>query len=189
MKATEEVVRSRLALMAAALVLSTAVACSDDGSREQASQLDPALTTIVSSEGTPSPPQIVKVLAPTSGEATSPGGAVSAGGPGLSVADAIASTLEGPLLVNGFIFTEAGDVWLCGSLLHGDPTPADLLPGSVWEEHAMCGEPRIEVSGLDPATVESFEFHGGTGWTNEPTQVLGVKVDGVLTVSATTLAQ
>ena len=91
--------------------------------------------------------------------------------------------------MNGFIFTEAGDVRLCSSLLHGDPTPADLLPGSVWEAHAMCVEPIIEVSGLDPATVESFEFHEGAGWTNEPTQVLGVKIDGVLTVSGTMLAQ
>lgn len=182
-KTTEEIVRNRLAVTAAVLVMSVAVACSNDGSREQTSQLDPALTTIVSSEGTPSPPQIGEVLTPTSGEATSAGGAVSGVGPGLSVADAIASTLEGPLLVNGFIFTETGDVWLCSSILHGDPTPADLLPDSVWEEHAKCGEPIIEVSGLDPATVESFQLHEGAGWTNEPTQVLGVKIDGVLTVS------
>ena len=168
--------RNRLALMGAALVISVAAACSDNGSSEHASQPDSAPTTIVITAGTQPPVQVV-------------GGAVSGVGPGLSVADAIASTLEGPLLVNGFIFTEAGDVWLCSSLLHGDPTPADLLPGSVWEEHAMCSEPRIEVSGLDPATVESFEFHEGAGWTNEPTQVLGLKIDGVLTVSETMLAQ
>ena len=189
MEATEDIVRNRLALMGAALVLSIAVACSDDGSSEQASQLDPALTTIVSSEGTPSPPQISEVLAPTSGEATSAGGAVSAVGPGLSVADAIASTLGSPLLVNGFIFTEAGEVRLCSSLLHGDPTAADLLAGNVFEEHVMCGEPTIEVSGIDPATVAGLEFHGAAGWTNEPTRVLGVKIDGVLTVSGTMLAR
>ena len=188
-KRTEDIVRNRLAVTAAALVMSIAIACSNDEPAERASSLDSALTTIVSSEGTPSPPQIAEVRTPTSGGATSAGGALSAVGPGLSVADAIASTLEGPLLVNGFIFTEAGDVWLCSSLLHGDPTPADLLPGSAWGEHAMCGEPIIEVSGLDPATVEGFQLHEGAGWTNEPTQVLGVKVDGVLTVSGTTLAR
>ena len=101
------------------------------------------------------------------------------------------------MLVNGFIFTETGDVWLCDSLLHGDPTAADLvIPGSVseehasvWEEHAMCGEPRIEVSGLDPATVESFESHEDAGWTDETTQVLGLMIDGVLTVSGPMLAR
>ena len=156
--------------------MSIALACSNDEPEEPASPLDPALTTIVSTSGTQLPVHVAGV-------------AVSGVGPGLSVADAIASTLEGPLLVSGFIFTEAGDVWLCDSLLHGDPTPADLLPGSVWEEHAMCGEPTIELSGVDPATVEGIEFHGGAGWTSEPTRVLGVKIVGVLTVSGTMLAR
>ena len=175
-KATEDIVRTRLALMGAVLVMSIAVACSNGEPVEQPLPLDPALTTVVITSGTQLPVQVV-------------GGAVFGVGPGLSVADAIASTLEGPLLVSGFIFTEAGEVWLCSSLLHGDPTAADLLPGSVWEEHAMCGEPTIELSGVDPATIEGLEFHGGAGWTSEPTRVLGVKIDGVLTVSGTMLAR
>ena len=154
--------RDRLALMGAVLVISVAVACSADGAAEQPSSLDSALTTIVSTSGTQPPVQVVGV-------------AVSAVGPGLSVADAIASTLEGPLLVNGFIFTKAGDVWLCSSLPR--------------EEYPTCGEPSIEVSGLDPATVEGIEFLESVGWTNEPTQVLGSKIDGVLTVSGMMLVQ
>jgi hypothetical protein len=91
------------------------------------------------------------------------------------VADAIASTLEGPLLVNGFILTKADVVSLCTSLPR--------------EEYPTCGEPSIAVSGLDLMTVDGMEFLEGIGWTNETTQVLGVKVDGVLTVSGTMLAQ
>ncbi len=172
---TEDTVKNRLSLMGAVLVMSIAVACSNDEPVEQASQLDAALTTIVSSEGTPPPVQVVKVPVPTSGEATSAGGAVSTVGPGLSVAEAIASTLEGPLLVNGFIFTKASDVWLCSSLPR--------------EQDPTCGEPSIAVAGLDPTTIDGVQLLEGVGWTNETTQVLGVMIDGVLTVSGTMLAQ
>ncbi len=154
--------RNRLGLIGAALLISISAACSDDGSAEQASPRDAAPTAVVGAGDTQRPVQAA-------------GGAVSAVGPGLSVADAIASTLEGPLLVNGFIFTKAGDVRLCSSLPR--------------EQYPTCGEPSIELSGLDPATVEGIEFLEGIGWTDEPTQVLGVKVDGVLTVSGTMLAQ
>lgn len=95
-------------------------------------------------------------------------------GPGISVADAIASTIEGPLLVNGFIFTRAGGVWLCSSLPR--------------EEYPTCGKPSIEISGLDPATIDGIEFLEGIG-TNEPLQVLGSKIDGGLTVSETMRTQ
>ena len=57
------------------------------------------------------------------------------------------------------------------------------------EEYPTCGEPSIEVSGLDAAAIEGIELLEGIGWTNEPTQVLGVIIDGVLTVSGTMLAQ
>ena len=158
--------------MGAVLVMSIAVACSNDDPVEQAPPPDPAPTTIVGTSGTQPPVQVV-------------GAAVSGVGAGLSVADAIASTLEGPLLVNGFIFTEAGDVWLCDSLLRYEPLATDR----VRKDRAECNEPRIQVSGINLATVESFEFHEGAGWTNETTQVLGLKIDGVPTVSGTMLAR
>lgn len=140
--------RARLALIGVALAISLAVACSDDGPTEPA---------------------------PESSAVTSVGGAVLAVGPGLSVADAIASTLEGPLLVNGFLFTQDGEVRLCSSLPRA--------------EYPTCGEPSIEVAGLDPTSIEGFEQLEGLGWSDESTQVLGVKVDGALTVSGTSLAQ
>ena len=124
-KGREDIVRNRLALMGAVLVMSIAVACSNDDPVEQAPPPDPAPTTIVGTSGTQPPVQVV-------------GAAVSGVGAGLSVADAIASTLEGPLLVNGFIFTEAGDVWLCDSLLRYEPLATDR----VRKDRAECNEPR-----------------------------------------------
>ncbi len=100
---------------------------------------------------------------------------VSGGGPGISVADAIDSKLDSPLLVNGYLFTRDGDVWLCTSLPR--------------EEYPTCGEPSIRVSGLDPSTADSIEFLEGIGWTNNPLQLLGSVEGGVLTLSGTMLAQ
>ena len=153
----EELVSNRLraigaALIGVALAISLAAACSDGAPTE------PTSSTVVAT-----------------GAVTSVGGAVSASGPGLTVADAIASTLEGPLLVNGFIFTRGDEVRLCSSL-PGAPAPS-------------CGEPSIEVAGLDPTAIAGLERLAGIGWTDEPTQVLGMMIDGVLTVSGTMLAQ
>jgi hypothetical protein len=154
--------KSRLAVLGVALVLGAAVACSDDGATEREPQPDSPLTTIASTSGTQSPPVVATAL-------------VSGGGPGVSVAEAIGSSFDGPLLVNGFLFTKGEVVWLCTSLPR--------------EEYPTCGEPSVKVSGLDPATAESVEFLEGIGWTNEPLQVLGSLSDGVLTASGTMLAQ
>jgi hypothetical protein len=96
-------------------------------------------------------------------------------GPGISVAAALASTLDSPLLVNGFIFTISGEVRLCTSLPR--------------EEYPTCGDPSLPVEGVDPAAIEGIEFLEGRGWSDQPTQLLGTMVDGVLTVSGTVLAQ
>ena len=80
--------KSRLAVLGVALVLGAAVACSDDGATEREPQPDSPLTTIASTSGTQSPPVVATAL-------------VSGGGPGVSVAEAIGSSLDGPLLVNG----------------------------------------------------------------------------------------
>jgi hypothetical protein len=160
---TEDTVKNRLSLMGAVLVMSIAVACSNDEPVEQASALDPALTTIVSSEGTPPPVQLVKVPATTSGEATSAGGAVSAVGPGLSVSEALASDLDGPLLVNGFIVIRDGETRLCELLLESFP--------------AQCGGASLVVEGFDPSTVDGLTEASGVIWSGGPMQLLGT-IDG-----------
>lgn len=146
--------RNRLALLGAALVLSAAVACSDDGATEREPQPDSPLTTIASTSGTQSPPVIATAL-------------VSGVGPGISVADAIDSTLDGPLLVNGFVLAMGGDVRLCDGLLESFP--------------AQCGRPSIVVDGLDLGGFDLTEA-SGVSWTAQPVQLLGEVSDGVFTV-------
>ena len=144
------------------------VACGSEEGEAEPTPDDP-LTKIASTEGTPGSPKV------TLG---SPEGASSAGGgmgPGISVSDAVASTEEGPLLVNGLIFTMADEVWLCSSLPRA--------------EYPTCGEPAIQVSGLNLQSVEGMEYLEGRGWSDQLTQVLGEKLDGVLNVSPETLNQ
>ena len=117
-----------------ALVLSAAVACSDDAAKNQEPQPDSPLTTIASTSGTQSPPVVATAL-------------VSGVGPGISVADAIDSTLDGPLLVNGFVLAKGGDVRLCDGLLESFP--------------AQCGRPSIVVDGLDLSGLDLTEAQPG----------------------------
>lgn len=144
------------------------VACGSEQSDAEPTPDDP-LTTIASTEGTPGS---VEVTLGESGGSSSAGGAM---GPGISVSDAVASIGEAPLLVNGLIFTMADEVWLCSSLPRA--------------EYPTCGEPAIQVSGLDLESVEGMEYLEGRGWSDQPTQVLGEKLDGVLNVSPGTLSQ
>lgn len=129
---------------------------------------DDAFTRIASTEGTPSTVEVTMVA---SGGSSSAAGAM---GPGISVSDAMGSTEEGPLLVNGLIFTMADEIWLCSSLPRA--------------EYPTCGEPAIQVSGLDLESVEGMEYLEGRGWSDQPTQVLGEMLDGVLNVSPGTLS-
>ena len=153
-------------LLAVAGIVS--VACGSD-EREGEPTPDDPLTKIASTEGTPGTP-VVTLGSPEG--SSSAGGAM---GPGISVSDAVASTEEGPLLVNGLIFTMANEVWLCSSLPRA--------------EYPTCGEPAIQVSGVDLESVAGMEYLEGRGWSDQPTQVLGEKLDGALNVPTETLNQ
>lgn len=89
-------------------------------------------------------------------------GAMLPGG-GLSIAEAIASTLEGPLAVKGFLVEVDGDVLLCTT-----------VPESDFEQ---CGQPSLRVEGYE-GDVSSLE----------QTSLLGAVSDGVITVDMTALA-
>ena len=104
-------------------------------------------------------------LDPTSG-----GGSPSAVGPGLSVADALASTLDQPLLVNGFVLAREGEVRLCQALLESFPP--------------QCGAPSIAVAGLDLDAFEWLTTADGVSWSDQPVQLLGTVSGDVLTVAS-----
>jgi len=100
-----------------------------------------------------------------------PGSGVGTGmGPGISVGEALASRLEGPLLVRGWLWRADGsDLRLCAALT--DSTPP------------QCTKPWLTVKGLDLSSVEGLRREGGVTWSPEPVLVLGDVKGGVLTVS------
>lgn len=99
--------------------------------------------------------------------------AISAVGPGISVGEALASSLDEPLLVNGNIFIANDTTRLCSALAESFPP--------------QCGGDSIQVTGLDVTTLD-LERQNNVAWTNAYVQVLGRVVDGVLVVDNTTLA-
>ncbi len=102
---------------------------------------------------------------------------VTGSGPGISVPDALASTLEGPLLINGFLYVAAdGTVYFTEALAESYPPSIDLARS-------------LEVRGIDPVQLTGLQQTGGISWSEKSSQLAGT-VDGtVLTVSNMTQAQ
>ncbi len=93
-------------------------------------------------------------------------------GPGISVTEALRSTLAGPLLVNGFIVTTPdGVVYLAEALAESFPP--------------QPGADKLIVKGLDLDVFAGLTSAQGITWSEQNVQVLGIVADGVLTVSAT----
>lgn len=103
-------------------------------------------------------------------ESSSAGSApASATGPGLSIAEAKASTHKGPLLVNGGLVAKGDTVRLCSALAESYPP--------------QCAGESLVVEGLDLSSIESLQREGDAAWTNGQIQLLGTVRDGVLQVS------
>ncbi|MEE8159414.1 MAG: hypothetical protein V3T78_08625, partial [Dehalococcoidia bacterium] len=79
--------------------------------------------------------------------------------------------LIGPLLVNGLLHVQNGQVCLCES-------PAESFP-------PQCGERFLVVKGLDLKTIYGLTSDGSVTWSNQPVQVLGTVEGEVLTVGQT----
>ena len=92
-------------------------------------------------------------------------------GPGLSVPDAINSTLDEVLLVNGFLVVVDDVARLCEALAESFPP--------------QCGGASLIVAGLDLELVDGLERSGDVQWTSFPFQVLGNVAAGTITVSGT----
>ena len=107
--------------------------------------------------------------AATTGAAPSAGTPIPGGG--LSVEEALASTLSGPLMIAGQLVAAGDEVRLCSALLESYPP--------------QCGGASLLVLGLDLASVEGLQTAGGVTWTEGRVSLLGEVEDGVLTVSTT----
>ncbi len=90
-------------------------------------------------------------------------------GGGLTVEEAIASDLDGPLMVKGALVVERDQVRLCGALAESYPP--------------QCGGPWLRVVGIDLAEFD-LESASGVSW-NENVSLLGTVDDGVIRVSET----
>ncbi len=107
------------------------------------------------------------------GDPTPTGGhKVSTGvGPGISIDEALASTNDEPLLINGWlVISPQSEVRFCSALRESNP------PG--------CAGSSLAVTGLDPENVGKLAEAGGVQWSEESVQLLGTIKDGRLVVSA-----
>jgi hypothetical protein len=100
-----------------------------------------------------------------------PGEVASAVGPGLTVGEALDSTLDQFLLVNGFLVGNEEDIYLCALLAESYPP--------------QCGGDRLQVAGLNLEDMTGLDRQGGITWSPGLVQLLGRVVDGVITVSKT----
>ena len=95
-------------------------------------------------------------------------------GPGISIDEALASSLDEPLLINGWlVVSPQGDVRLCSALGESNPP--------------SCAGSSLAVTGLDPDDAGELTKAGGVQWSEESIQLLGTIKDGRLVVSATSL--
>jgi len=98
----------------------------------------------------------------TPDDGTPASGAAIPGG-GLTIADAMVTSVDGPLLVAGYLIERDGELRLCSAILESYPP--------------QCGEPSLEVRGeVDDDLI------------GEHVSLVGDVEEGVLTVSATTQA-
>ena len=100
-----------------------------------------------------------------------PGPGVGSGvGPGISVGEALAFRLEGPLLVRGWLWrADSGDLRLCAGLTDSSPPE--------------CTKPWLTVQGLELSKVEGLRTESEVTWSPQQVLVLGELTGEVLTVS------
>lgn len=86
------------------------------------------------------------------------GAVSSAGGPGISILEAINSDLEGPLLVNGFLVAKDDSVRFCSALAESFPP--------------QCAGESLEVEGIDLSRLEGLQQAQDVRWSDQ-IQLLG----------------
>ncbi|HLF09256.1 MAG TPA: hypothetical protein VI789_07915 [Dehalococcoidia bacterium] len=91
-------------------------------------------------------------------------------GPGISIAEALASRLEGPLLVNGWLWADGREVRLCVALTDAAPP--------------QCTQPSLTVRGFDLSAIGDLRTDRGVTWSQKTIQLLGDVSGGVLAIAA-----
>ena len=106
-----------------------------------------------------------------------PGGTMITGmGPGISVADLLSATGEGPFLVNGYVF-----VGTDGSAVISDAMAESYPPQPAGAQVRIDGVDLMQLPLVEgPADSEITT----ASWTDQPIQLLGDLVDGVFVGSS-----
>lgn len=94
-------------------------------------------------------------------------------GPGISIDEAIASDLDGALLVNGNLLAQGEEIRFCSALAESFPP--------------QCGGAQLRVEGLKLAEVDGLVTEGEVSWTDRPIQLLGDVEGDTLVVSTTSM--
>jgi hypothetical protein len=102
-----------------------------------------------------------------------PASAGIAAGPGISIDEAIAFGSAEPVLVNGWIRSEGGEIRFCDAMAESYPP--------------QCVGTSLVVEGVKLEEVDGLSRVGDVAWT-EQTQLLGVVADGKITVSENAMA-
>ncbi|MEZ4503745.1 MAG: hypothetical protein R3C39_14065 [Dehalococcoidia bacterium] len=120
-----------------------AVACGGDSEATSTPTEAPSETPIAS--GTP--------------DSSGAGGTMLANGPGLSIAEARATSAQAPLLVNGYVVADASGMRYCEVLLESFPP--------------QCGGDSFVLEGLDLDNHPEYRREGEVTWSENQVQLLG----------------
>ncbi len=92
-------------------------------------------------------------------------------GPGISVADLLTTTLEGPLLVNGYVFVGAD-----GSVVLADAIAESFPPQPAGSQITVQGVDLMQLPLTEGPTETEIAI---TAWTEIPVQLIGELNEGV----------
>jgi hypothetical protein len=101
-------------------------------------------------------------------------------GPGISVADLLASSGSGPFLVNGFVFVAAD-----GSAVLADAIAESFPPQPAGAQVDLQGFDLMQLPLTEGPTDVEIAI---TAWTDLPVQLLGGLIDGELVADPTSSA-
>jgi hypothetical protein len=107
-------------------------------------------------------------------DATTPPPAARAAGPGISVQEALASTLDVPLLVRGYIVAQEAEIRLCDALAESYPP--------------QCGVASLRVEGVGLDELPGLTTAGGVTWSEREVKLFGEVEGRVLAVRGTASA-
>ena len=109
------------------------------------------------------------------------GGTMMAGmGPGISVAELLAATIDGPFLVNGYVFVGAD-----GTVVISDAIAESYPPQPAGAQVPVEGADLMQLPLVEGPVDGEIPI---SSWTDQPVQLLGDLVDGVLVGNSTASA-